>query len=167
MTLIIICYYNLLFLSRKECRWLFTEPLVLHGGVVVEGFELLRGGKPFEETAAAIAVDDGGNPFVQNPIDEGCDRESEAVRPWDKHDTHDKNEAAEGLVKLFGEIELTALTDRTTIKKGVEGIDLSSLTRAMGANKITGASLHFKRLFTLVAPKTDGLSQRATPNFTK
>ena len=58
--------------------------------------------KPSKESAALIAVDDCGDPFVQNPIDQGKEWKAQSIGPWDENDPDRKDEEAKSLVKIFG-----------------------------------------------------------------
>ena len=80
---------------------LFPVRVVHEADVVAERFEALRGRKAFEFAAAFVAVDTRGDTFIQDPIDQGKDRETQSVCPGDEEDTDDKREAAEELVEIF------------------------------------------------------------------
>ena len=80
---------------------LFPVRVEHEAGVVAEGFEALWGCKAFEFGAAFVAVHTCGDTFIQDPIDQGKDRETQAVRPGNEEDGDDNGEAAEELIKVF------------------------------------------------------------------
>ena len=70
--------------------------------MMIKEFKMLRMIKPFKEGAALIAVDERGNALVQDPIDQGAERETQSIRPGDQNDAPPKNEETEGPIKLLG-----------------------------------------------------------------
>ena len=69
---------------------------------MVKGFQAGRKLKPPKDGAALITVDDCGDPFVQDPIDQSKNWKAQSIGPWDENDPDRKDEEAERLVKIFG-----------------------------------------------------------------
>ena len=69
---------------------------------MAKGPEVLRRLKPSIEAATLVAVDDCGNAFVQHPIHQGKGGQAESIRRRNKNDTDNKNQKADGLIKIFG-----------------------------------------------------------------
>ena len=69
--------------------------------MVAKRFETLRGCEAFEFGAAFVAVHTRGDPFIQDPVDQGKNRETQAIRPGDEEDGDENGEAAEELIKIF------------------------------------------------------------------
>ena len=69
--------------------------------MVAERFEAVGGRKAFEFGAAFVAVHARGDTLIQDPIDQGKDRETQAIRPRDKDNGDENGEAAEELIKIF------------------------------------------------------------------
>ena len=111
-------------------------------------------------------MDDGGDTLVQDPVNQGKDRQTKPIGPRNENNTQRKDGTAEGLVKILGVIELATLAEWTSFENGDE-VDLSGRFGALGAGKGPLPDLRIKALFTLTASEGDGLFQRARPNFMK
>ena len=86
---------------QRKREGLFAVLVVHEAGVVAEGFEAFGGREAFEFGAAFVAVHARGDTLIQDPINQGKDRETQAVRPGDEEDGDDNGEAAEELIKVF------------------------------------------------------------------
>ena len=135
--------------------------------MVVEGPKARGSVKPFKFAAAFVAINTRGDTFIQDPVDEGKDRETQAVRPGDEEDGDDNGEAAEELIEILRDIELGALTDRTLVKDDIEGTYFSHRMGAVETDKVSRAGVYFRITLAGVTSKGEGLFQRAIPNFTR
>lgn len=143
------------------------EPFILHAGRMAEGFEVFGNLKPSKEGPALVAVHDHRDTFVQSPIDHGKERKAQSIGEWDTNNAYCQNETAEGSVEIFGQIELTALTDRAVVEKGLEAVDFPDRGGAMRTGQVPRMGLHVAGLLALVASKGDRLSHREMPNLTQ
>ena len=74
------------------------------------------GWKSAEFAPAAVTAGNGRNPLVDQPVDRGKNRQAQAKGPRHKDDTDRHNGAAEGLIEILHDIELTASAARAAFK---------------------------------------------------
>ena len=83
--------------------------------------------KSAEFAAAFVTIDERLHPSGQEPIDHGKDRQAQTIGERDKRDANQHDQAPEKLIKVFGNIKLTALANGTRIKNLLERGNLAPM----------------------------------------
>ncbi len=73
-------------------------------------------GEPAKFASALIAIDDRWNPFMNNPIKKGKNRQAQTICKRDQNDADNHDQASHELVEIFRSIELPALANRAALE---------------------------------------------------